>query len=253
MNFVLGKSGPDRTNAEGSWDQPYEFAALKSSHTEVTLPIPVGSWRSVGHSQQGFFFESFIDEIAAALKQDPLAFRESLLQQHPRALRVLRTAVIASTWGTPLAPAADGQPKARGLALHASFGSTVAEVAEVSIAADGTIRVHRVVAAVDCGFAVNPDIIRQQVESAIVYGLSAALHGEVTIASGGVVQGNFHEYRPLRNQECPVIETHIVPSMEEPSGIGEPGLPPIAPAVANAIFELTGTRLRSLPLRLKPT
>ena len=253
VNFVLGKSGPDRTNAEGSWDQPYEFAALKSSHTVVTLPIPVGSWRSVGHSQQGFFFESFIDEIAAALKQDPLAFRESLLQQHPRALRVLRTAVIASTWGTPLAPAADGQPKARGLALHASFGSTVAEVAEVSIAADGTIRVHRVVAAVDCGFAVNPDIIRQQVESAIVYGLSAALHGEVTIASGGVVQGNFHEYRPLRNQECPVIETHIVPSMEEPSGIGEPGLPPIAPAVANAIFELTGTRLRSLPLRLKPT
>lgn len=191
-----------------------------------------------------------MDEIAVETKQDPVAFRASLLQKHPRARRVLQLAASKSGWGQPLDPAPDGQPRARGIALHASFASTVAEVAEVSIAHDGAIRVHRIVAAVDCGFPVNPNIITQQVESAIIYGLSAALYGEITISQGQAREGNFDAYRPLRIAECPVIETHIVPSMDEPSGIGEPALPPVAPAIANALFALTGTRLRSLPLRM---
>ncbi len=250
VGFLLTEAGPDKTTAEGTWDQPYEFPALYSSHAEIDLPVPVGSWRSVGHSHHGFFVESFIDEMAAEAKQDPAAFRASLLQKHPRALAVLQLAVSKSDWGQPLAPAPDGQRRARGIALHASFASTVAEVAEVSVAQDGTIRVHRVVAAVDCGFPVNPNIIAQQVESAIIYGLSAALYGEITIEAGRVREGNFDAYRPLRISECPVIEAHIVPSMDVPSGIGEPALPPLAPAIANAIFALTGMRLRSLPLRM---
>jgi len=250
VGFVLTQAGPDKTTAEGTWDQPYEFPALRSAHAEVDLPVPVGSWRSVGHSHQGFFFEAFIDEMAAETKQDPATFRASLLQKHTRALAVLQLAASKSDWGQPLAPAADGQPRARGIALHSSFGTTVAEVAEVSVSPSGDIRVHRIVAAVDCGFPVNPNIITQQVESAIIYGLSAALYGEITIEQGRVREGNFDAYRPLRISECPVIETHIVPSMDEPSGIGEPALPPVAPAIANALFALTGTRLRSLPLRV---
>ena len=250
VGFLLSRAGPDKTTAEGTWDQPYEFAALHAAHAEVDLPVPVGSWRAVGHSHQGFFLESFMDEIAVETKQDPVAFRASLLQKHPRARRVLQLAASKSGWGQPLDPAPDGQPRARGIALHASFASTVAEVAEVSIAHDGAIRVHRIVAAVDCGFPVNPNIITQQVESAIIYGLSAALYGEITISQGQAREGNFDAYRPLRIAECPVIETHIVPSMDEPSGIGEPALPPVAPAIANALFALTGTRLRSLPLRM---
>jgi isoquinoline 1-oxidoreductase subunit beta len=250
VGFLLTQMGPDRTSSEGTWDQPYAFPALHSSHSETASAIPVGSWRSVGHSHQAFFVESFLDELAAAAKQDPAAFRAALLQSHPRALRVLQLAAEKSGWGTPLDHAADGRPRARGIALHAAFGSIVAEVAEVSVALDGRIRVHRVVAAVDCGLPVNPNIIAQQVESGIIDGLSAALYGELAIDGGTPRQSNFHDYRLLRIDECPVIETHIVPSLDAPSGIGEPGLPPIAPAVANALFTLTGTRLRSLPLRM---
>ncbi len=241
---------PDRTTAEGVWDQPYEFTALHASHTTMDLPVPVGLWRSVGHSHQGFFVESFLDEVAMASGRDPVALRASLLQRHPRALHVLQLAAERSGWGRPLSPWPDGQPRARGVALHAAYGTTVAEVAEVSIAPDRRIRVHRVVAAVDCGFPVNPNIITQQIESAVIFGLSAALHGEISIERGRVVQGNYHDYRPLRMAECPVIETHIVSRTEAPCGIGETGLPPLAPAVANAVFALTGIRLRSLPLRL---
>ena len=149
-----------------------------------------------------------------------------------------------------MAPAADGAKKGRGIALHECFGSTVAHVAEVSVGADGTIRVHRVVCAIDCGLAVNPNTISQQMEGAIVFGLSAALNGQIDIERGRVKQGNFHEYQPLRFHECPEIEVHIVPSAEPPEGVGEPGVPPIAPAVANAVFAATGKRLRSLPLSL---
>ncbi|WP_310568655.1 molybdopterin cofactor-binding domain-containing protein [Gemmatimonas sp.] len=250
VGFLLTQSGPDRTSSEGTWDQPYAFPALHASHSETESAIPVGSWRSVGHSHQAFFVECFIDELASAAKQDPAAYRAAMLQSHPRALRVLQLATEKSGWGTPLTPAPDGRPRARGIALHAAFGSIVAEVAEVSVAADGRIRVHRVVAAVDCGLAVNPNIITQQIESGIIDGLSAALNGELVIEGGAPRQSNFQDYRLLRINECPVIETHIVPSLDVPSGVGEPGLPPIAPAVANALFMLTGTRLRSLPLRM---
>jgi isoquinoline 1-oxidoreductase beta subunit len=194
--------------------------------------------------------ESFIDELAAAATQDPAAFRASLLQSHPRALRVLQRAAEQSGWGTPLADTSDGRPRARGIALHASFGSIVAEVAEVSVGENGRIRVHRVVAAVDCGLPVNPNIITQQIESAIIDGLSSALYGDLVVEAGTPRASNFHEYRVLRMNECPTIEVHIVPSLDVPTGVGEPGLPPIAPAVANALFALTGKRLRSLPLRL---
>ncbi len=250
VGFLLTQNGPDRTSSEGTWDQPYAFPSLHASHSETESAIPVGSWRSVGHSHQAFFVESFLDELASAAKQDPAAYRATLLQSHPRALRVLQLATAKSGWGTPLAPAPDGRPRARGIALHAAFGSIVAEVAEVSVATDGRIRVHRVVAAVDCGLPVNPNIIAQQIESGIIDGLSAALYGELAINDGAPRQSNFQDYRLLRINECPVIETHIVPSLDVPSGIGEPGLPPIAPAVANALFALTGTRLRSLPLRI---
>ena len=250
VGFLLTQYGPDRTTTEGTWDQPYAFPALHASHSEIGSGIPVGSWRSVGHSHQAFFVESFIDELAAAAAQDPAAFRATLLQSHPRALRVLQRAAEQSGWGTPLANTSDGRPRARGIALHASFGSIVAEVAEVSVGEDGRIRVHRVVAAVDCGLPVNPNIITQQIESGIIDGLSSALYGDLVVEAGTPRASNFHEYRLLRMNECPTIEVHIMPSLEVPTGVGEPGLPPIAPAVANALFALTGKRLRALPLRL---
>jgi isoquinoline 1-oxidoreductase beta subunit len=250
IGFTVATQGPDRTTAEGTWDQPYEFAALRARHAEVTLPVPVGSWRSVGHSHQGFFLEAFLDEVADAVGQDPVAFRLALLERHPRARRVLELAAEQSGWGSPVAPATDGAPMARGVALHWSFGTTVAQVAEVSLDVDRRIRVHRMVVAVDCGFPVNPNLVTQQMESAVVYGLTAALHGEITIANGRVTQGNFNDYPALRLRECPALEVHIVPSMEAPSGVGEPGLPPVAPAVANAVYRLTGQRLRRLPLRV---
>jgi isoquinoline 1-oxidoreductase subunit beta len=184
--------------------------------------------------------------------QDPLAFRLALLKQHPRHAAVLQRAASLAGWGQPLAAAADGAKKARGLALHQSFGSIVAQVAEVSLDPADTkrIRVHRVVAVIDCGLAVNPNGITQQMESGIVFGLTAALHGEITLDKGQVQQGNFHQQMLLRGSECPVIETEIISSTEPPEGVGEPGTPPIAPAVANALFVLTGQRLRSLPLTL---
>lgn len=243
-------AGPDKTTSEGSFDQPYEFEHARISHVTVDLPVPVGFWRAVGHSHQAFFKESFVDEAAHAAKADPVAFRLSLLAKHPRHQAVLKLAAEKAGWGTPLAPAADGAKKARGVALHESFGSIVAEVVELSVGADRTIRVHRVVCAVDCGFAVNPNIIKQQVESAVIFGLSAALYGEITIDKGQVQQSNYHDYAMLRFNESPLIETHIVASQAHPEGIGEPGLPPIAPAVANALFALNGQRLRSLPLKL---
>lgn len=248
--FGLPGAGPDKTTVEGAFDQPYEWPAARIGHAIVDLPLQVGFWRSVGHSHQAFFKESFIDECAHAVGRDPLAFRAALLARHPRHRHVLERAAALAGWGTPLAPAADGAKKARGIALHQSFGSIVAQVAEVSVAADKGIRVHRVVAVIDCGFPVNPDGIRQQMDSGIVFGLSAALFGEITLDKGQVQQSNFHDQPMLRMHECPLIETEIVQSTEPPEGVGEPGTPPIAPAVANALFVLTGQRLRSLPLRL---
>ena len=254
--FGLPGAGPDKTTAEGAFDQPYEWPNAKIGHSIVDLPVPVGFWRSVGHSHQAFFKESFVDEAAYTAGQDPLDFRLALLRKHPRHAAVLRRAAAKAGWGQPLAPHSDGAKKARGIALHQSFGSIVAQVAEVSLdpaeLAQGRkrIRVHRVVAAIDCGTAVNPNGIRQQMDSAVVFGLSAALFGEITLDQGQVQQRNFHQQPLLRLADCPVIDTEILPSTEPPEGVGEPGTPPIAPAVANALFALTGQRLRSLPLKL---
>lgn len=240
-SFGLPGVGPDKTTAEGEFDMPYEFAHQKISHVIVPTPVPLGYWRSVGHSHNAFFKESFIDELAHAAGKSPLDFRRALLRRHPRHLAVLEAAVAQA------GQAPEG--RAHGIALHQSFGSVVCEVAEVSLQ-EKTIVVHRVVCAVDCGIAVNPDIIRQQMESAIVFGLSAALYGEISFQAGRVAQSNFHDYQVLRMHEAPVVEVIIIPSAEPPEGVGEPGTPPIAPAVANAVFLLNGQRLRSLPLKL---
>jgi isoquinoline 1-oxidoreductase beta subunit len=195
----------------------------------------------VGHSHNAFFKESFVDELAHAAGQDGVAFRRTLLAHHPRYLAVLDAAVARA--GT--APAG----RAHGVAVHGSFGSIVAQVAEVSIE-NGAIRVHRVVCAIDCGLAVNPNIIAQQMESGVVFGLSAALGGEITVKEGRIEQTNFHDYPVLRIDQAPQVDTIVMPSAAPPEGVGEPGVPPVAPAVANAVFKLTGQRLRSLPLKL---
>lgn len=248
--FGLPGAGPDKTSAEGAFDQPYEWPVARIGHEIVDLGVPVGFWRSVGHSHQAFFKECFLDEVAAAVGQDPVAYRAALLKRHPRHLRVLQAAANMAGWGKPVAPSANGQARARGVALHQSFGSIVAQVAEVSVEPDKRIRVHQVWCAIDCGQPINPNLIAQQMESAIVFGLSAALFGEITIRKGQVQQSNFHDYPVLRLRDCPAIHTDIIPSDAPPEGVGEPGTPPIAPAVANALFALTGQRLRALPLRL---
>ncbi|MDE2430405.1 MAG: xanthine dehydrogenase family protein molybdopterin-binding subunit, partial [Burkholderiales bacterium] len=239
--FGLPGAGPDKTTAEGEFDMPYEFAHQKIAHVIVPTPVPLGYWRSVGHSHNAFFKESFIDELAHAAGKHPVAFRRELLANRRRHLTVLDAALNKA--GQPAAG------RAHGVALHRSFGSIVAEVAEVSVA-DGQIRVHKVTCAVDCGIAVNPQIIAQQIESAVIFGLSAALYGEVTIKDGQIMQSNFHDYQVIRMNEAPEVQVVIIPSAEPPEGIGEPGVPPVAPAIANAVFTLTGQRLRSLPLRL---
>ncbi len=249
-HFDIPVRGPDKTTAEGSFDVRYEFPAVHVRHAAVALPVPVGFWRSVGHSHNAFFTESFIDELAHAARRDPVEFRRALLQRHPRQLAVLERVAVESRWGTPPAPAPDGAPVARGLALHESFGTTVAQVAEVSLGPDRVPRVHRVTCVLDCGLAVNPGHIAQQVESGVVFGLSAALGGGITIDRGRVVEGNFDTQPILRFAEAPVVTVHVLPSAAPPQGLGEPGVPPIAPAVANAVFALTGERLRTLPLRV---
>jgi len=235
---------PDKSAAEGLFDLPYGFASQKMSHVATRSGVPVGYWRSVGHSHNAFFSESFIDELALDAKQDPLAFRRSLLEEAPRHLAVLDLAAAKAGWGTAL-PAG----RARGLALHESFGTIVAQVVEVSLQ-NGAPRVHRVVCAVDCGTVVHPGIVAQQMEGSVVFALSAALYGRIDIEDGVVRQKNFPQYAMLGLAQAPVVETYLVPSERAPSGAGEPGVPPLAPALANALFSLTGKRLRSLPLSL---
>lgn len=233
--------GPDKTTAEGEYDHQYAIPNQRVAHVTVDSQVAIGYWRSVGHSHNAFFKESFLDEVAHAAGQDPVALRRKLLARHPRALAVLDAAVAAA-----------GQPpagRAHGVALHRSFGSTVAQVAEVSV--EGTeIRVHRVVCAIDCGLVVNPNIVAQQVESSVVFSLSAALSGEITIEEGKIQQSNFGDYPLLRFGQAPQVETVVMPSSAHPEGVGEPAVPPVAPAVAAAVFRLTGKRLRSLPLKL---
>ncbi|SFN19760.1 xanthine dehydrogenase family protein molybdopterin-binding subunit [Dokdonella immobilis] len=243
---VMIKDGIDATSVEGAADSPY-LAAIPAHRVDLhtpTSPIPVLWWRSVGHSHTGFVVESFIDELAHAARTDPLEFRRKLLPADSRNLRALELAAREFGWGKPL-------PKghAAGLAVHESFASHVAQVAEVSVE-DGKIRVHRVVCAVDCGPVVNPMTIEAQMQSAIAFGLGAALHSKITFKDGKVEQGNFNDYLVLRLDEMPKVEVHIVKSTDKMGGVGEPGLPPIAPAVANAVFAATGKRLRSLPFVL---
>jgi isoquinoline 1-oxidoreductase beta subunit len=240
------KNGVDPTAVEGAADSPY-VTAIPNHRVDlhVTDPgVPVLWWRSVGHSHTAFAVESFVDELAHAAKRDPLEFRRELLAKAPRVRAVLELAAEKAGWGSSPPPG-----RARGMAVHESFGSIVAHVAEVSVDA-GRIRVHRVTSAIDCGTVVNPLGVRAQVESGVAFGLGAALHSELTLERGRVVESNFHDYQVLRLHEMPRVEVHIVDSRERPGGVGEPGLPPIAPAVANAVFALTGQRLRRLPLRL---
>ncbi|HEX4574345.1 MAG TPA: xanthine dehydrogenase family protein molybdopterin-binding subunit [Gemmatimonadales bacterium] len=237
------KEGLDSEATEGGVGMPYAVANVHVDYLLTDTGIPVGFWRSVNNTFNGFVVESFIDELAAAAKQDPYEFRRKLLAKAPRHLGVLELAATKAGWGMPL-PAG----RSRGIAVFKSFESYVAEVAEVSLGADGAPRVHRVVCAVDCGQVANPDIVEAQMGGAIVYGLTAALWGAITIDKGRVEQSNFHNYRMLRMAEMPVVEVHIVPSSEAPGGCGEPGTPPIAPAVCNAIFAATGKRIRKLPI-----
>ena len=242
----LVKNGIDATSVEGASDAPY-LKDIPNHRVDLHSPktgIPVLWWRSVGHSHTAFVMESLIDELAQAAGKDPVEYRRALLKNHRRHLGVLNLAVEKAGWGRR-----PPQGRARGVAVHESFGSFAAQVAEVSVE-DGRIRVHRVVCAVDCGIAVNPETIAAQMESGIAFGLSAALHSALHIKDGRVQESNYHDYRVLRMNEMPVVEVHIVPSTEKPGGIGEVGVPPIAPAVANAVAVLTGQRLRELPLTL---
>ena len=249
--FGLPAMPVDKTTSEGAFDLPYEFPAVRVAHETVSLPVPVGFWRSVGHSHQAFFSEGFMDEMAAAAKADPVAFRLALLRRHPRHARVLQRVAELAQWGTTPQSGVSGDVRTgRGVALHQSFGAVVAQVADVRVDADQSVHVTRVHCAIDCGFPVHPGMIRQQMEGGILFGLSAALQGEITIEKGQVLQGNFDRYQPLRMPQCPQVIVDIIPSTEHPEGVGEPAVPPIAPAVANAIFAATGTRLRTLPLRL---
>jgi len=237
------ENGVDGPAVEGIAEFFYGVPNVEVEYVREEPGYQVWFWRSVGHSQNCFFLESFVDEMAHAAGQDPFEFRRALLADQPRQRGALELAAEKAGWGKPLP---DGVH--RGIALTHSFGSYVAEVAEVSVGADGVVDVHRVVAAVDCGRIVNPQIIRRQIESAIVFGLSAALHGRIRLADGAVVEGNFDDYPVLRMKDMPKVEVHIVPSTEKPSGIGEPGLPPAAPAVCNAVFAATGRRIRTLPI-----
>ncbi|MGF6162379.1 isoquinoline 1-oxidoreductase beta subunit [Pseudomonas sp. 2725] len=246
LEASMVKDGIDKTSVEGVADSPY-LEGLANHQIELHSPqtgISVLWLRSVGHTHTAFVMESLIDELATAAGKDPVEYRRTLLKDHPRHLGVLNLAVQKANWTAPLP---DGH--ALGVAVHESFGSYVAQVAEVS-QDNLAIRVHRVVCAVDCGIAVNPQSIAAQMESCITFGLSFALHSKLTLKDGQVVQSNYHDYRVLRLNEMPVVEVHIVPSSDKPGGIGEAGVPPMAPAVANAVFALTGQRLRELPLQL---
>lgn len=239
--------GPvDSTVAEGIDDMHYAIPNLQVQATEIPIKVSTLWWRSVGHSGNAFVVETFIDQLAKAAKKDPVIFRRELLASEPRALGVLNLAAQKSDWSKKLP-----EGVSRGIAVHKSFGTWVAQVAEVRVNSDNSFKVERVVCAVDCGVAVNPDVIRAQMEGGIGMGLSAALGEAITLKNGVVEQTNYHSYPLLRIDAMPKVEVHIVPSAEMPSGVGEPGLPPVAGAVANALFAATGTPRTRLPLGTK--
>lgn len=240
---MLSKNGLDETSVEGANDIAYNIPHILVDLHSPKVGVPVLWWRSVGHSHTAFVVESFIDEMAHASNKDPYEFRKMLLKNHPRHKAVLELAAEKAGWGKPVE-----KGKGRGVAIHKSFGSYIAQVAEVSVDKSGKVRVHKVVCAIDCGRVVNPSTVEAQMESGIVFGLSAALFGAITFRNGRVEQSNFHDYPMLLMKDMPRVEVHIVKSEETPQGVGEPGVPPIAPAVCNAIFALTGKRIRRLPI-----
>ena len=238
------KNGVDSTSVEGAADLLYGIPNLQVDLHSPVIGVPVQWWRSVGHSHTGFSVEAFLDEVAHAGGKDPLELRRKLLAKEPRMLATLNLVAEKSGWGKPL-PKGVG----RGIATHFSFDSYVAQVVEASVEKNGNVKVHRVFCAVDCGRAINPQIVKAQMEGGIIFGLTAALKTEITLENGVVQQKNFHDYQMLRMFESPVIEVYIVPGDASPTGVGEPGVPPVAPALSNAIFAVTGKRLRRLPIR----
>lgn len=247
---AMVKNGIDAVSVEGAANLPYAIPNLQVElHTPTDIKVPVLWWRSVGSTHTAYSTETFLDRLAAESKQDPVALRLKLLGKHPRHTAVLRLAAEKAGWGQPLAAGKPGERRGRGVAVHESFHSFVAQVAEVTVKADGSVKVDRIVSAVDCGLAINPDNVRAQVEGSVGFALSAALHGEITLKDGVVEQGNFGDYAPIRIDEMPKVEVHIVQSAENPTGIGEPGVPPVAPAVANAIAAATGKWLTRLPFQ----
>jgi len=252
QSFIIGSpfeaflvhDGLDEIAVEGAKELPYALPNVAVDWQRAPDGVPCLWWRSVGHSHTCFAVESFLDELAHAGRKDPLELRRTLLAEKPRHLRLLDLLAEKSGWG--------GKPpegQGRGVALHESFGALVGHVIDASAGQDGRVRVHRVVSAVDCGPVVNPDGVKAQIEGGIVFGLSAALYGEITFRRGRVQQTNFHDYRLLRMHEMPTVEVHVVPSDEKMGGVGEPGVPPVAPALTNALFAATGKRVRSLPIR----
>jgi isoquinoline 1-oxidoreductase beta subunit len=240
----LYKNGFDFDAVEGAAEPPYAVPNIHVDYVRVEPPgIPTAFWRGVGPTHNVFVVESFIDELAALAKQDPVAYRRALLGHNPRALGVLNLATEKAGWGRPL-PAGRG----RGVSLQFAFGTYLSQVAEVEVSSDGSFKVHRIVCAVDCGLAVNPDTIAAQMEGGSIFGLTAALHGAITLKNGRVEQSNFHDYLPMRIGDVPVVETHLVKSAEPPGGIGEAPTAAVGPAVANAIFAATGKRIRTLPI-----
>ncbi|MDS4069950.1 MAG: xanthine dehydrogenase family protein molybdopterin-binding subunit [Candidatus Competibacter sp.] len=237
------KNGIDPTSVEGASNLAYAIPNLRVELHSPQVGVPVLWWRSVGHTHTAFATEVFIDELAVAAGQDPYEYRRALLADHPRHRAALELAAEKAGWGAPLP-----KGRGRGIAVHESFHSFVAQVAEVTVQPDGNFKVDRVVCAVDCGVAVNPNVIAAQMEGGIGFGLTAALHGRITLKDGRVEQGNYADYPLLRIGEMPEVQVHIVPSEAHPTGVGEPGVPPIAPAVANALYAATGKRVRHLPI-----
>jgi isoquinoline 1-oxidoreductase beta subunit len=247
---MMVKDGIDATSVEGAANLPYAIPNLGVELHSPKTGVPVQWWRSVGSTHTAFSTETFIDELAAAAGKDPFQLRRALLAKSPRHRTVLEMAATEADWGTPLVAARVGDRRGRGIAVHESFNTVVAQVAEVTVKKDGSWRVDRVMCAVDCGVAVNPDVIRAQMESGIAYGLTAAMYGAITLKDGVVEQSNFHDYMPLRLPDMPRIGVYIARSEAKPTGVGEPATPVIAPAVANALAAATGKRIRSLPIRI---
>ena len=241
----LVKNGIDSSSVEGAVDLPYTLENVQVDLHTVDLPVPVLWWRAVGHTHTAFSTEVFFDLLAVKAGKDPVEARLALLQNHPRERAVLELAAAKAGWGKSLP-----EGTAMGVAVHKSFNTYVAQIAEVSLQGNDGFKVNKVTCAVDCGIAINPDIIKAQIEGGIGYGLSPVFGSEITLEEGRVKQSNFHDYEVLRIDQMPEIDVHIVPSAEPPTGVGEPGTPPIAPAVANALFKLTGKPVTKLPISL---